>query len=75
MRRIYATHLGNESARRHALVNDFERPPLAVDPFRPVAKRIKTQALDELGERQINASARNYYLSSAMYLLKDLPPQ
>jgi hypothetical protein len=36
---------------------------------------IKAQALIELGERQINAIARNYYLSSAMYLLKDLPPQ
>ena len=39
------------------------------------AKRIKAQALIELGERQINAIARNYYLSSAMDLLRDLPPQ
>jgi len=39
------------------------------------AKRIKAQALTELAERQINAIARNYYLSSAMYLLRDLPPQ
>lgn len=39
------------------------------------AKRIKAQALIELGERQINAIARNYYLSSAMYLLRDLPAQ
>ena len=39
------------------------------------AKRIKAQALTELGERQINAIARNYYLSSAMYLLRDLPQQ
>jgi alkyl sulfatase BDS1-like metallo-beta-lactamase superfamily hydrolase len=38
------------------------------------AKRIKAQALVELGERQINAIARNYYLSSAMYLSRDLPP-
>jgi alkyl sulfatase BDS1-like metallo-beta-lactamase superfamily hydrolase len=37
------------------------------------AKRIKAQALIELGERQVNAIARNYYLSSAMYLLRDLP--
>jgi alkyl sulfatase BDS1-like metallo-beta-lactamase superfamily hydrolase len=37
------------------------------------AKRIKAQALMELGERQINAIARNYYLSSALYLLRDLP--
>jgi alkyl sulfatase BDS1-like metallo-beta-lactamase superfamily hydrolase len=39
------------------------------------AKRIKAQALMALGERQSNAIARNYYLSSALYLLRDLPPQ
>jgi alkyl sulfatase BDS1-like metallo-beta-lactamase superfamily hydrolase len=48
---------------------------LANDGVNAAAKRIKAQALIELGERQINAIARNYYLSSAMYLLKDLPPQ
>lgn len=48
---------------------------LANDGANAAAKRIKAQALIELGERQINAIARNYYLSSAMYLLKDLPPQ
>jgi hypothetical protein len=39
------------------------------------AKRIKGAALTELGERQISAIAGNYYLSSAMYLLRDLPSQ
>jgi len=39
------------------------------------AMRIKARALTELGERQVNAIARNYYLSSAMYLLRNLPPQ
>ena len=48
---------------------------LANDAANVGAKRIKAQALVELGERQINAIARNYYLSSAMYLLRDLPPQ
>jgi alkyl sulfatase BDS1-like metallo-beta-lactamase superfamily hydrolase len=48
---------------------------LANDSANTSAKRIKAQALIELGERQINAIARNYYLSSAMYLLRDLPPQ
>ena len=48
---------------------------LANDGANAAAKRIKAQALIELGERQINAIARNYYLSSAMYLLRDLPPQ
>jgi alkyl sulfatase BDS1-like metallo-beta-lactamase superfamily hydrolase len=46
---------------------------LANDRANAGAKRIKAQALIELGERQINAIARNYYLSSAMYLLRDLP--
>ncbi len=48
---------------------------LANDSANAGAKRIKAQALVELGERQINAIARNYYLSSAVYLLRDLPPQ
>ncbi|HMF94949.1 MAG TPA: alkyl/aryl-sulfatase [Vicinamibacterales bacterium] len=48
---------------------------LANDSANTSAKRIKAQALIELGERQINAIARNYYLSSAMFLLRDLPPQ
>jgi alkyl sulfatase BDS1-like metallo-beta-lactamase superfamily hydrolase len=48
---------------------------LANDATNTVAKRLKAQAFVELGERQINATARNYYLSSAMYLLRDLPPQ
>src|SRR5262245_29157199 len=48
---------------------------LANDSANTSAKRIKAQALLELGEQQINAIARNYYLSSAMYLLRDLPPQ
>lgn len=39
------------------------------------ARAIKAQALTELGERQMNAIARNYYLSSAMYLLRNRPPQ
>jgi len=39
------------------------------------ARKIKAQALTELGERQINATARNYYLSSAQYLSRDLPPR
>jgi len=48
---------------------------LANDGANATAKRIKARALTELGERQINAIARNYYLSSAMFLLRDLPPQ
>jgi alkyl sulfatase BDS1-like metallo-beta-lactamase superfamily hydrolase len=48
---------------------------LANDGANVGAKRIKAQALVGLGERQSNAIARNYYLSSAQYLLRDLPPQ
>ena len=45
---------------------------LEVDDTSVDAKRIKARALTELGERQVNATARNYYLSSAQYLLQDL---
>jgi len=48
---------------------------LANDSANAGAKRIKAQALVALADRQINAIARNYYLSSAQYLLRDLPPQ
>jgi alkyl sulfatase BDS1-like metallo-beta-lactamase superfamily hydrolase len=48
---------------------------LAVDDGDVEAKRLKANALSELGERQISAIARNYYLSSAQYLLRDLPPR
>jgi alkyl sulfatase BDS1-like metallo-beta-lactamase superfamily hydrolase len=48
---------------------------LANDPANVPAKRIKAQALIELGEQQINAIARNYYLTSAMFLLRGLPQQ
>ena len=48
---------------------------LAVDGGNVEAKRLKANALTELGERQISAIARNYYLSAAQYLLRDLPPR
>jgi alkyl sulfatase BDS1-like metallo-beta-lactamase superfamily hydrolase len=48
---------------------------LAVDTASPDAKRIKAEALTELGERQTSANARNYYLSAAQFLLRDLPPR
>jgi alkyl sulfatase BDS1-like metallo-beta-lactamase superfamily hydrolase len=46
---------------------------LAGDAANADAQRLKTQALTELGERQTSANARNYYLSVAQYLLRDLP--
>jgi alkyl sulfatase BDS1-like metallo-beta-lactamase superfamily hydrolase len=48
---------------------------LATDSTNVDAKRLKAEALTELGERQISANARNYYLSAAQYLLRDLPPR
>jgi len=48
---------------------------LAVDSGLGDAQKVKARALTELGERQSNANARNYYLSSAQYLLRGLPPQ
>jgi alkyl sulfatase BDS1-like metallo-beta-lactamase superfamily hydrolase len=46
---------------------------LAIDEGNVDAKRLKAAALSELGERQISAIARNYYLSAAQYLLRDTP--
>ena len=46
---------------------------LALDDGNVEAKRLKAAALSELGERQTSALARNYYLSAAQYLLRDLP--
>jgi alkyl sulfatase BDS1-like metallo-beta-lactamase superfamily hydrolase len=48
---------------------------LAIDGGHVEAKRLKANALTGLGERQISAIARNYYLSAAQYLLRDLPPR
>jgi alkyl sulfatase BDS1-like metallo-beta-lactamase superfamily hydrolase len=48
---------------------------LAVDSASGDARRIKGEALTVLGERQVNANARNYYLSAAQYLLRGGPPQ
>ena len=48
---------------------------LAGEPANADARRIKAQALTELGERQTSANARNYLLSAAQYLLRDSPPR
>jgi alkyl sulfatase BDS1-like metallo-beta-lactamase superfamily hydrolase len=48
---------------------------LAVDAANIDARKLKARALTELGKRQVNASARNYYLSSAQYLLRDSSPE
>ncbi|MEI7310685.1 alkyl/aryl-sulfatase [Pectobacterium carotovorum] len=44
---------------------------LAVEPYNSEARKIKADALTELGERQDNATARNYYLTAAQYLKKN----
>lgn len=41
---------------------------IAADMHRTKATQIKVRALSELGERQINATARNYYLTAAQFL-------
>jgi alkyl sulfatase BDS1-like metallo-beta-lactamase superfamily hydrolase len=43
---------------------------LAVDPKNRDAIALKAQALTELGERQISANGRNFYLSTAQYLIQ-----
>jgi alkyl sulfatase BDS1-like metallo-beta-lactamase superfamily hydrolase len=61
------------AARDFAWAAELADYVLASDSGNAIAKRIKAQALTELGERQINAIARNYYLTAATYLLRDLP--
>jgi alkyl sulfatase BDS1-like metallo-beta-lactamase superfamily hydrolase len=46
---------------------------LAVAPQHREAAALKAEALMELGERQISANARNYFLSSAQYLGRENP--
>lgn len=42
---------------------------LALDAANADAKQVKAAALTELGERQVNATARNYYLTAAQFML------
>ncbi len=52
---------------------DTPHEPAAPTAHAALARRLKAQALTELAERQVNAIARNYYLTTAQFLLKDLP--
>jgi len=56
--------LGDKDFQWAAELTDYV---LAVDGGNLEAKRLKANALTELGERQISAIARNYYLSAAQY--------
>jgi alkyl sulfatase BDS1-like metallo-beta-lactamase superfamily hydrolase len=47
---------------------------LAASPGNAAAMQFKAKALSELGERQVNATARNYYLTSSQYLTHALKP-
>ena len=70
-----------EQGRRALSAGDFTWAAELADyvlvnvPAHAEARRLKARALTELGERQGNAIARNYYLTSAQFLLKDLPPR
>lgn len=44
---------------------------LAVEPRNTEARKLKAEALTALGERQANATARNYYLTTAQFLKKN----
>ncbi|WMJ71339.1 alkyl/aryl-sulfatase [Stenotrophomonas sp. 24(2023)] len=46
---------------------------LAIDARNTAARQLKARALRVLAQAQINATARNYYLSSAQYLESDAP--
>ena len=41
------------------------------NPHNLEAKQIKAEALNKMGERQINATARSYYLTTAKALLTE----
>jgi alkyl sulfatase BDS1-like metallo-beta-lactamase superfamily hydrolase len=69
--RCLIEHERQESQDRTA--EDNASSVLAVDDANVDAKRLKAQALMELGERQTSANARNYYLSVAQYPLQGLP--
>lgn len=43
---------------------------LAMNPGSPKARELKARALTELGTREMNATARNYYLTAAQFLLQ-----
>ncbi len=68
-------------ARRAVVNKDFQWAAeltdyvLAIDGGNVEAKRLRATALTELGERQISAIARNYYLTAAQFLLRGLPAQ
>ncbi|ELY2906086.1 alkyl/aryl-sulfatase [Cronobacter dublinensis] len=44
---------------------------LAVEPRNAQARKLKAEALTALGQRQANATARNYYLTTAQHLKKN----
>jgi alkyl sulfatase BDS1-like metallo-beta-lactamase superfamily hydrolase len=44
---------------------------LAIHPENRDTRMLKAQALTELGERQISANGRNFFLSSAQYLMTE----
>ena len=48
---------------------------LSGQPDHREARPLKATALTELGERQMNSGARNFYLSTAQQLLRDSKPQ
>jgi len=48
---------------------------LVNDATHVTARRLKAEALTALAERQVNAIARNYYLTSAQFLVNGLPPR
>lgn len=66
-----------DSARQSLVSGDYQWAAeqtdyvLAVDPHNAEARKLKADALTALGEQQANATARNYYLTTAQYLKKN----
>jgi alkyl sulfatase BDS1-like metallo-beta-lactamase superfamily hydrolase len=59
------------SANKFQQVAELADYVLAINAENREARNLKARALTELGERQISANGRNYYLSSAQYLMKN----
>ncbi|MDH3421995.1 MAG: alkyl/aryl-sulfatase, partial [Gemmatimonadota bacterium] len=69
---VGAAALGREDYKWAAEVADYV---LAVDEENREARLLKAEALEALGEVQISANARNWYLTSAQWLREQAGPR
>ena len=65
---LLAAARGALADERYAWAAELASHSVRLDPGSAAAKRIKADALRALGHRQINANARNYYITQALEL-------